>query len=57
MEYVEYIGTYADVPLAEILSAWRETYGEKRVDHWIHMTEEGSGESVSDFEREDVWRE
>jgi transglutaminase-like putative cysteine protease len=57
MEYVEYIGTYADVPLAEILSAWRKTYGEERVDHWIHMSEEQSGESVSDFEREDVWRE
>jgi transglutaminase-like putative cysteine protease len=57
MEYLEFIGIYADVPLAEILSAWRKTYGEERVDNWIHMSEERSGESVSAFEREDVWRE
>jgi len=54
---VEFIGIYADVPLAEILSAWRKTYGEERVNHWIRMSEEQSGESLSDFEREDVWRE
>lgn len=57
MEYVDFIGIYADVPVAAILSAWRQTYGEERVDNWIQMIEERSGESVSDFEREEVWRE
>lgn len=56
MEYLEFLGTYADVPVAEIVAAFRQTYGEERVDHWIRMSEERGGESVSDFEREEVWR-
>ncbi len=57
MEYVEFLGTYADVPVTEILLAWRKVYGEERVNNWIRMCEEQSGDSFSDFEREDVWRE
>ena len=57
MEYVEFIGIYAEVPLAAILSAWRRTYGAARVDNWIRLSEERRGASVSDFEREDVCRE
>lgn len=57
MEYLEFIGTYADVPVAAIVSAWRQTYGEERVDQWIRTSEARGGESAADFEREDVWRE
>jgi hypothetical protein len=27
MEYLEYFGTYADIPVAEIPSVWERTYG------------------------------
>ena len=35
MEYLEDHGSFADVPLDEILAAWRLTYGSQRVDTWI----------------------
>jgi transglutaminase-like putative cysteine protease len=57
MEYVEFIGVHADVPVAEILAAWRRIYGEERVANWIRMAEERQGESLADFEREEVYRE
>lgn len=57
MEYLEFVGIYADVPVAEIVAAWRRTYGEERVANWIRTFEAGQGASVSDFEREEVFRE
>jgi hypothetical protein len=57
MEYLAFLGTYADVPVAEILTAFRQTYGDERVDYWIRMSEERAAESASDFELEDVWNE
>lgn len=57
MEYVEFFGVFADVPLKQILAAWRRTYGADRVATWIRTSEERQGESVSDFEREEVWKE
>jgi transglutaminase-like putative cysteine protease len=53
MEYVAYHASYADIPVAVILQAWRETYGENRVNGWIADLEAQAGESGSDFERED----
>lgn len=35
VEYVGYHGTYADVPLPAIIEAWREQYGDRRVDAWM----------------------
>jgi transglutaminase-like putative cysteine protease len=57
MEYLEFLGSYADVPVAEIVTAFRQTYGDARVDNWIRMSEEREGKSVADFAREEVWRE
>ena len=57
MEYLAFLGTYADVPVAKILTAFRQTYGDERVDHWIRMSEEREGQDASDFEREEVWNE
>lgn len=54
MEYIEYMGTYADIPINEILSAWRKTYGEDRIENWIKAFEEQECESLADFESEDV---
>lgn len=55
MEYVKFFGVFADVPLQQILAAWRQTYGEARVADWIRTSEEHQGESVANFEQEEVW--
>ncbi len=53
MEYMQEHGTFADVPLAEILAAWEETYGRDRVREWIARYEE-AGASGRDFDSEEV---
>jgi len=35
MEYLEYHGTYADIPVDAILAAWEKAYGKDRVRKWI----------------------
>jgi len=57
MEYVEFLGTYADIPVAAIVEAWKKTYGEDQIKTWIEMFEKGSGRSLSNFESEDVLEE
>jgi transglutaminase-like putative cysteine protease len=54
MEYIEYYGTYQDIPVAAILRAWEKAYGEERIRSWIEKLE-GHDHSLSDFEKEDVW--
>jgi transglutaminase-like putative cysteine protease len=54
MEYVEYHGTYADVPVATIVSAWERTYGKDRLQRWIRMFEEHGKISLGEFDREDI---
>lgn len=53
MEYVEDHGTYNDVPLERIVSAWKRIYGEERIALWIKNFE-NSGDLRRDFYREDV---
>ncbi len=55
MEYLEFLGTAADVPVAAIVSAWRQTYGSARVDQWIRQSEEQGEKSQADFNQEEVW--
>ena len=40
MEYVAEHGSYNDIPVDRILSAWREAYGEARVKNWIEIYRE-----------------
>jgi transglutaminase-like putative cysteine protease len=54
MEYVEFHGSYADIPVDTIVRAWRKAYGEDPVKKWISMYEERGGGSLSDFESEEV---
>jgi transglutaminase-like putative cysteine protease len=54
MQYVAFRGVYADVPVGEIVAAWKEAYGEDRVNFWIKGLEEAEGRSLSDFEKEEV---
>ncbi len=54
MDYLEYHGTFSDVPVDFIVSEWRKVYGEDRIRKWIKMFEEKGGLSLSDFASEDV---
>lgn len=54
MEYVSFQGTFDDIPVAEILAAWEETYGVERVRSWIDALEGGAGLRPRRFENEDV---
>jgi len=57
MEYVEYLESCSDIPVASILEAWKKTYGVDRVNGWIANLEARAGESGSDFHREDPLRQ
>jgi predicted HAD superfamily phosphohydrolase YqeG len=35
MEYLEYHGTYADIPVDNILAEWNKEYGKDRIRKWI----------------------
>jgi hypothetical protein len=39
VEYLKYHGIFADLPLDDLFLAFRETYGNDRVDFWIEMLE------------------
>lgn len=54
MEYVDYYGTYEDIPVAEIVAAWEKTYGRERVRSWMAMYKQRDDRSPSDFEKEDI---
>ncbi|MGM0426473.1 MAG: transglutaminase-like domain-containing protein [Thermodesulfobacteriota bacterium] len=54
MEYVADHGTYADVPVATIVKAWKAAYGEDRVNQWIERFETTGGKPIRNFYREDV---
>ncbi len=56
MEYVEYHGIYADIPIDAILTAWKKAYGKSRVEGWIEMFRHQENRSVANFESEDVWQ-
>lgn len=57
MEYVEDFGTYADIPVDAIVSAWKAVYGKDRVKKWITDLEKTGGESMRNFDREDILKE
>ena len=57
MEYMEYHGTFADIPVDSIVAAWNEAYGKERVDGWIKMFAQKEASQFRDFDHEDVWEE
>lgn len=57
MEYIAIEGTFADIPVDHILTGWKKTYGEERVNRWIRKFEQEGAGSLSDFESEEVLRE
>ena len=51
MEYVEFHGIEADIPVDKIVEAWEKAYGKERVKNWIKGLKKSGGKSFSDFER------
>jgi len=54
MEYTEFLGTYADIPVKKIVAAWEVAYGKERVRDWIQSFEESKGRKKRNFYREEV---
>jgi transglutaminase-like putative cysteine protease len=54
MEYLEFEGIFADIPVEKIVAGWKKVYGEDRVNRWIRMFQERDERSLSDFEAEDI---
>ena len=54
MEYVEYHGTYADIPVDEIVAAWENAYSRDRVRKWINDFEQSGGKSGHHFDKEEI---
>jgi len=53
MEYIKEHGSYADLPLDDILSAWKNVYGEERVANWIKLIKENKDAVRS---HDDIWK-
>ncbi|MEE4357269.1 MAG: transglutaminase-like domain-containing protein [Desulfococcaceae bacterium] len=55
MEYVKYRGEYNDIPVDEIVNAWKKAYGTERVQSWIAHMEKKRNTSPRSFDAEDVF--
>ena len=53
MEYVEFYGSYADIPVDAIVAGFKKTYGDKRVRGWIDSFEKFGNVRRSHFDSED----
>lgn len=54
MEYLEFHGSYADIPVKQIVHAFEKTYGRKRVQGWIEDFEKHGEVRKGRFDSEDV---
>ncbi len=54
MEYVADHGSHADIPVQKIVAAWKDTYGQDRVNHWIEDYETSDSAGRRDFNAEDA---
>jgi transglutaminase-like putative cysteine protease len=54
MEYVEFHGSYPDIPVNEIVSSFKNTYGADRVQGWIESFEKFGFLRRGRFDSEDV---
>lgn len=54
MEYVEDLGTYADVPVDIIVAGWEKVYGKDRIRERIKELEKSEGKVLRDFYKEDI---
>jgi hypothetical protein len=54
MEYVDFYGSYQDIPVKEIVSAFQKTYGKERVQSWIDSFEKFGDIRQRQFDSEDI---
>jgi transglutaminase-like putative cysteine protease len=54
MDYLEFHGTYPDIPVAQIVDAFKKTYGDERVLGWIESFEKYGDVRKGRFDNEDV---
>ena len=54
MEYVDDHGTFADIPVDELVIAWEKIYGKDRVEQWIAGYEKTGGKLGFNFDKEEV---
>jgi transglutaminase-like putative cysteine protease len=54
MEYVEFYGSYQEIPVEEIVRAFQKTYGKERVQGWIDSFEKFGDIRRGCFDSEDV---
>jgi hypothetical protein len=54
MEYIADHGAYQDVPVEEIVSAWKAEYGDHRIQQWIEGYEKSDGNTGRDFSQEEA---
>jgi transglutaminase-like putative cysteine protease len=54
MEYVDFNGTYSDIPIDELVASWEKTYGKDRTDGWIAGYEKSGGTPERDFDSEEI---
>jgi len=57
MEYLEFFGVFADIPVSEILDGWLKSYGEEVYQKLKRLVIERENAGASDFANEDVWNE
>ena len=57
MEYLEYHGTYADIPVDTIVTAWEKAYGENRVREWIENFKKQDESALGDFHSKVEWQD
>ena len=56
MEYVEFHGSYDDIPVRTMIAAWEKVLGEDRFRKIIKAHEEAAGRPLGDFYQEEVWK-
>lgn len=57
IEYVEDLGIYSDIPVSNILDAWKKTYGKHLFGNFRKRFIERGEVPPTDFEKEDIWNE
>lgn len=54
MEYVEFTGVFADIPVSAIVDSWKKTYGEEFIEQSKRQLMEREKTRAPDFESEEV---
>jgi len=56
MEYIEFLGAFADIPIADIIKTWEKGYGRDIAERMARVSAEKEKSGARQFEDEDVWK-